>query len=147
MNQQVFKPADLLSKIMVREVTTTGSKKLKTIKKEFNKHFPYLSIHFHSSEVAKIAKKGGKLPQLDSEKTLSEVREKIGSGKISLTGRKKVKTVEEEFSEIFGLYVQITWRTPSGGYFYSNGGRTDDLTLTALNREKEAEGCKKGEWK
>ena len=132
---------------MAREVTTTGSKKLKTIKKEFNKHFPFLSIHFHSSDVAKIAKKGGSLPQLDNEKTLSEVREKIGSGKISLTGRKKVKTVEQEFSEIFGLFVQVTWRTKDGGYYYSNGGRIDNLTLTALNREKEAEGCKKGEWK
>jgi hypothetical protein len=131
---------------MAREVTTTGSKKLKTIKKEFNKHFPYLSIHFHSSDVAKIAKKGGSLPQLDSDKTLSEVREKKGSGKISLTGRKKVKTVEEEFDEIFGLFVQVTWRTGEGGYFYSNGGRTDELTLTALNREKEAQGCEKGKW-
>tara|TARA_B110000259_G_scaffold142102_1_gene160012 strand:+ start:439 stop:837 length:399 start_codon:yes stop_codon:yes gene_type:complete len=131
---------------MAREVTTTGSKKLKTIKKEFNKHFPYLSIHFHSSDVSKIAKKGGSLPQLDSDKTLSEVREKIGSGKISLTGRKKVKTVEEEFDEIFGLFVQVTWRTGEGGYHYSNGGRTDELTLTALNREKEAQGCEKGKW-
>ncbi len=131
---------------MAREVTTTGSKKLKTIKKEFNKHFPYLSIHFHSSDVAKIAKKGGSLPQLDNDKTLSEVREKIGSGKISLTGRKKVKTVEEEFDEIFGLFVQVTWRTGLGGYYYSNGGRTDELTLTALNREKEAQGCEKGKW-
>ncbi len=131
---------------MAREVTTTGSKKLKTIKKEFNKHTPYLSIHFHSSDVAKIAKKGGSLPQLDNDKTLSEVREKIGSGKISLTGRKKVKTVEEEFDEIFGLFVQVTWRTGEGGYYYSNGGRTDELTLTALNREKEAQGCEKGKW-
>ena len=131
---------------MAREVTTTGSKKLKTIKKEFNKHFPYLSIHFHSSDVAKIAKKGGSLPQLDNDKTLSEVREKIGSGKISLTGRKKVKTVEEEFDEIFGLFVQVTWRTGEGGYYFSNGGRTDELTLTALNREKEAQGCEKGKW-
>lgn len=132
---------------IAREVSTTGSKKLKTIKKEFNKHFPYLSIHFHSSAVAKIAKKWGSLPQLDSDKTLSEVREKIGSGKISLTGRKKVKTVEEKFDEIFGLFVQITWRTAEGGCHYSNGGgRTDELTLTALNREKEAQGCEKGRW-
>ena len=130
---------------MAREVTTTGSKKLKTLKKEFNNHFPYLSIHFHTSHVAEIAKKGGSLPSLDDGKTLSEVREKTGSGKISLTGRKKVKTVEEEFDEIFGLFVQVTWRTADGGYYYSNG-RTDDLTLTALNREKEAEGCLKGRW-
>jgi len=38
---------------MAREVTTTGSKKLKTLKKEFNDHFPYLRINIHSSKEAK----------------------------------------------------------------------------------------------
>ena len=42
-------PSFLNFYIMAREVTTTGSKKLKTLKKEFNDHLPYLSIHIHSS--------------------------------------------------------------------------------------------------
>ena len=33
---------------MGRVVTTTGSKKLKTLKEQFNEHFPYLSIHISS---------------------------------------------------------------------------------------------------
>ena len=92
---------------MAREVTTTGSKKLKTLMKQFNEHFPYLRLNIHSSSMAEKAKKGEDIYRLDMEKTLSEVREKKGAGKISLTGRKKVKTVEKEFDEIFGLYVQI----------------------------------------
>ena len=82
---------------MAREVTTTGSKKLKTLMKEFNDNFPYLRIKIISSEMAKKAERGETISGLDIEKTLSEVREKTGSGKISFTGRKNVKTIENEF--------------------------------------------------
>jgi hypothetical protein len=131
---------------MAREVTTTGSKKLKTLMKEFNNHFPYLRLNIHSSAMAKKSEKGEDIYRLDIEKTLSEVREKKGSGKISLTGRKKVKTVEKEFDEIFGLYVQICYTTADGQSYYTTGS-ADNQTLTALNRQREAAGCKKGEWK
>lgn len=130
---------------MAREVTTTGSKKLKTLKKEFTEHFPYLRINIHSSKMASKAKKGETISQLDVEKTLSEVREKTGNGKISFTGRKKVKTIEQEFDEIFGLYVQICYTSNKGERFYTSGS-DDDKTLTELNRDKEAAGCKKDMW-
>jgi hypothetical protein len=131
---------------MAREVTTTGSKKLKTLMKQFNEHFPYLRLNIHSSSMAKKADKGESIYRLDIEKTLSEVREKKGSGKISLTGRKKVKTVEKEFDDIFGLYVQICYTTADGERYYTTRS-ADDKTLTALNRQREAGGCIKGEWK
>jgi hypothetical protein len=130
---------------MAREVTTTGSKKLKTLKKEFNEHFPYLRLNIHSSSMALKAKKGETIYNLDIEKTLTEVREKTGSGSISLSGRKKVKTIEHEFNEIFGLYVQICYTDSKGGRFYTTGSE-DDKTLTELNRDKEAAGCQKGAW-
>lgn len=130
---------------MAREVTTTGSKKLKTLKKEFTEHFPYLSIHIHSSEMADKALKGQTIYSLDKEKTLTEVREKTGSGSISFSGRKKVKTIEQEFNEIFGLYVQICYTDSKGKGRYTLGS-ADEKTLTELNREKEAAGCKKDLW-
>ena len=129
---------------MAREVTTTGSKKLKTLKKEFNEHFPYLNIYIHSSEMAIKAKKGERISSLDIEKTLTEVREKNGSGSISFSGRKKVKTIEQEFNEIFGLYVQICYTDSNGARFYTMGS-DDEKTLTELNREKEVAGCKKND--
>jgi hypothetical protein len=91
------------------------------------------------------AKKGETIYNLDIEKTLTEVREKTGSGSISLSGRKKVKTIEHEFNEIFGLYVQICYTDSKGGRFYTTGSE-DDKTLTELNRDKEAAGCQKGAW-
>ena len=100
--------------------------------------------------MAKKAEKGESISELDIEKTLSEVREKKGSGKISLTGRKKVKTVEREFKQIFGQYSQICFRNskmPNGTSYYYSSNKSDNLTLTELNREKEAEGCQKGKWK
>jgi hypothetical protein len=130
---------------MAREVTTTGSKKLKTLKKEFNEHFPYLSIHIHSSEMALKAQKGETIYSLDKEKTLTEVREKTGSGSISFSGRKKVKTIEQEFNEIFGLYVQICYTDAKGARYYTTGSG-DEKTLTESNRDKEAAGCKKDMW-
>jgi|TARA_B100001094_G_scaffold234835_1_gene229869 hypothetical protein len=131
---------------MAREVTTTGSKKLKTLMKQFNEHFQCLRINIHSSDMAKKAEKGETIYRLDIEKTLSEVREKKGSGKISLTGRKNVKTIEKEFDKIFGLYVQICWTASDGSRYYTTGS-DDSKTLTVLNREKEAEGSQKGVWK
>jgi hypothetical protein len=131
---------------MAREITTTGSKKLKTLKKEFNEHFPYLCINIHSSETAIRFKKGEGIRSLDIEKTLTEVREKTGSGSISFSGRKKVKTIEKEFEEIFGLYVQIC-STNSQGVAFIISNSDDDKTLTELNREREAAGSIKDFWR
>jgi len=130
---------------MAREVTTTGSKKIKTLMKQFNEHFPYLRLRLISSKMAEKAKKGDSIFGLDKEKTLSEVREKTGSGKISFTGRKNVKTIEREFDEIFGLYAQICYTESNGKRYYTSGSE-DSKTLTVLNREKEAAGCVKGAW-
>lgn len=129
---------------MARELTTTGSKKIKTLYKEFNEHFPYLRLKLLSSAEFKKSKEGKSVYGLDKEKTLSEVREKIGAGKISLSGRKKIETVEKEFNEVFGLYVQICYTEGDGKRYYTT--KEDSKTLTVLNREKEASGCKKGEW-
>ena len=132
--------------LMAREVTTTGSKKLKTLQKEFNDHFPYLRLNLHSSKDATKAKKGERISSLDIEKTLSEVREKQGSGKISFTGRKNIGTIEKEFDEIFGLYAQVCYTSSDDKRYYTTGS-DDKKSLSQLNREKEASGCKKGIWK
>lgn len=130
---------------MAREITTTGSKKIKTLYKEFNEHFPYLRLKLLSSSEWKKSNEGKTVYGLDIEKTLSEVRERKGVGKISLSGRKKIETVEKEFMEVFGLYVQICYTEGNGKRYYTS--REDDSkTLTVLNRQKQAQGCKKGEW-
>ncbi len=130
---------------MAREVSTNGRKKVSTLMKEFNANFPYLQLNIHSSEMAEKARKGETIYHLDVNKTLSQVREKKGSGEISFTGSKNVRTIEREFDSIFGLYVQICFTTKEGKRHYTTS-EDDSQSLTELNREKETMGCQKDIW-
>jgi hypothetical protein len=131
---------------MAREITTTGSKLVSTLMKEFNKNFPYLRLGIFPPEAKKIVAKGGSISRVDITKKLSEVRTKVGKGEISFTGSRKVGNVEREFDEIFGLYVQICYTEKDGSRYYT-GSSEDNKTLSELNREKEAQGCIKDVWK
>lgn len=131
---------------MAREITTTGSKKVTTLMKEFNTNYPYLRLKICPfTEKTKVAK-GDAIFGVDVNKTLSEVRTKKGAGEISFTGSRLVGNIEKEFENIFGLYVQICYTDKDGSRFYTNATE-DKKSLAALNREKAAAGCKKGEWK
>lgn len=130
---------------MAREITTTGSKKVGTLMKEFNKNYPYLRLKICDfSQKAKVDK-GETITGVDINKTLSEVRTKKGTGQITITGNKYVGTVEKEFETIFGLYVQICYTVKEGNRHYTTGS-DDKKSLSTLNKEKENLGCKKGEW-
>lgn len=127
-------------------ITTTGNKKVKTLQKEFNTKFPFLRLGIFPMSAKAIVKKGGTITGVDSEKTLSEVRSKVGNGEISIHGRTIVGNLEKQFEEVFGLYVQICYTNKEGNRYYTSGS-DDKKSLSALNKEKEAEGCKKGVWK
>jgi hypothetical protein len=131
---------------MAREITTTGSKLVSTLMKEFNQNFPYLRLGIFPPEAKKIVAKGGSISGVDVTKKLTEIRTKVGKGEISLTGSRKVANIEHEFEEIFGLYVQICYTSKEGNRYYTTGS-DDTKSLSELNREKEALGCKKDIWK
>jgi hypothetical protein len=63
-----------------------------------------------------------------------------------LTGSKSIKRLEKEFDEIFGLFVQICYTEKDGRRYYTSSDDGDGMSLTALNRDKEAKGCQKGVW-
>ena len=131
---------------MAREITVTGSKKVATLMKEFNENFPYLRLIVCPPEAKALVAKGETIYSVDIEKTLSEVRTKLGTGKISISGNKKISTLEREFEEVFGLYVQICYTTKDGKRYYTSGSM-DSKTLSALNSDNEKAGCLKNEWK
>ena len=93
----------------------------------------------------KIWQEGGTIYGVDQEKTLSEVREKIGAGEISLHGRSKVLNIEKEFEEIFGLYVQVCYSTSDGKRYYTSGSFVK-LSLTQLNKHIESIGGIQNIW-
>lgn len=126
---------------MATDITVTGKKKLKTIKKEFNEKFPYIRLGIYpTSEKDKPQK-----APFDPEKTIVEVRTKANPGEISIHGRTKVKNLENEFEKIFGLYVQVAFTTKENKRYFTSGD-LDELSLTAINALGEKEGWKKGDW-
>lgn len=124
------------------EISVTGNKKIDTLRKEFNKQFPYLRLGLYYSY---MRNESSKTP-LSGDKTLASVRRADSGGDISIAGNKKIKTLEKEFDTVFGLYAQVCYTTGEGKRYYTSGS-DDDKTLAAFNEECEKDGCKKGEYK
>ena len=127
-------------------VSTNGAKLVSTFCKEFNAKFPYLRLKICPPETKAIVAKGGDISAVDLSKTLSEVRRKIGRAEISCIGSRTVERIENQFESEYGLYAQICYTSKEGNRYYTTGA-DQKKSLAELNREKAAEGCKKGEWK
>ena len=127
------------------EISVTGNKKISTLQKDFNKKFPYLRLCIFYSYARKSVAKGEPITQIDGDKTLASVRRVDSGGSISISGNKKVKSLEKEFDTVFGLYAQVCYTTDTGSRYYTSGDQ-DEMTLSALNKWAEASDCKKGVW-
>jgi len=128
------------------ELSVTGNKKIGTLMKEFNKQFPYLRLKICYSYARQAVAKGESISGIDPDKTLASVRRADSGGDISISGNKKIKSLEKEFDTVFGLYAQVCY-TEKDGHRYYTSGSADEMTLAAFNKKCEADGCKKGEWK
>ena len=128
------------------EISVTGNKKIETLKKEFNKKFPYLRLGIFYSYAREQVAKGESIKPIPGDKTLASVRRADSGGDISISGNKKIKSLEKEFDTVFGLYCQICYTEGDGSRYYTSGS-IDDMTLAAFNSKCEKDGCKKGEWK
>ena len=114
--------------------------------KEFNKQFPYLRLKICYSYMRDAVKKGNTITGIDVDKTLASVRRANSGGDISISGNKKIKSLEKEFDTVFGLYAQVCY-TEKDGHRYYTSGSADEKTLSSFNAECEKNGCKKGVWK
>lgn len=124
------------------ELSVSGNKKIDTLRKEFNKQFPFLRLGLYYSYMRNESTK----TPLDGDKTLASVRRGDTSGDISISGNKKIKSLEKEFDKVFGLYCQVCYTTKEGNRYYTSGV-DDEKTLASFNAECEKNGCKKGAWK
>lgn len=128
------------------EISVTGNKKIGTLMKEFNKQFPFIRLGvFYSYARQKVAR-GGSITNIDPDKTLASVRRADSGGDISISGNKKIKTLEKKFDAVFGLYAQVCYTTKDGGRYYTSG-TLDEMTLSAFNKWCEKNGCVKNQWK
>ena len=130
------------------EISVTGNKKIGTLMKEFNKKFPFIRLGIFYSYAREQVAKGEAITNIDTDKTLASVRRADSGGDISISGNKKIKSLEKEFDTVFGLYAQVCYTTAEGKRYYTNDrSASNDMTLAAFNAQCEKEGCKKGEWK
>ena len=140
------KPAAKTTTKSAVEISVTGNKKIGTLMKEFNKKFPYIRLGLFYSYARQEVAKGGTIYNIDADKTLASVRRADSGGDISISGNKKIKSLEQEFDKVFGLYAQVCYTTKEGNRYYTSGSN-DEKTLASFNAECEKNGCKKGEWK
>ncbi|MCQ2235175.1 MAG: hypothetical protein MJZ24_10615 [Paludibacteraceae bacterium] len=131
---------------MATEISVSGNKKVSTLMKEFNEKFPYIRLGIFPISAKKTVASGGTIHGVDPDQTIAKVRSKVAPGDITITGSKLVSTIEKEFETIFGLYAQVCYTTAEGKRYYTSGS-SDKMTLSAFNKQCEAEKCKKGEWK
>lgn len=142
----VAKPATKPASKSATEISVNGNKKIGTLQKEFNKKFPYLRLGIFYSYARQAVAKGETITNIDSDKTLASVRRADSGGDITISGNKKIKSLEKEFDTVFGLYAQICYTSADGQRYYTSGS-IDEKTLAAFNAECEKNGCKKGAWK
>lgn len=129
--------------VKATELSVTGNKKIITLQKEFNKKFPYLRLGIFYSYARKQVAEGESIHQIDGDKTLASVRRADSGGSISISGNKRIGSLEKEFDTAFGLYCQVCY-TAADGHRYYTSGNADTKTLSAFNKECEKAGCKKG---
>lgn len=134
------------SKPVSTEISVSGNKKVGTLMKEFNKKFPYLRLIICYSYTRTAVAKGDSISGVDATKTLASIRRADSGGDISISGNKKIKSLEKDFDTVFGLYCQVCFTEKDGSRYYTSGS-TDEKTLSAFNAECEKNGCKKGVWK
>ncbi len=101
------------------------SKKISEIQSEFSEHFPNLKIEFYHASHEEGEGSAGK--EIDSSKTIGEVRTKHVEGDISINGHAKVSTLEENFADNFGLNVQVFRKS---GNVWLQTTLTDEWTLS-----------------
>lgn len=140
------KPAAKPAEKKSTEISVTGNKKIDTLRKEFNKKFPYLRLGIYYSYARQQVAKGETITNIDGSKTLASVRRADSGGDISISGNKKIKSLEKEFDTVFGLYCQVCYTTAEGKRYYTSGS-DDEKTLASFNAECEKKGCKKDAWK
>jgi hypothetical protein len=114
---------------MARVISTNGRKKISTLKKEFKEKFPHLELGvFWLEDRGKSSWR-----YVNGDLTLSEVRTKKGSGEISFSGNKNVRTIETEFLEKLGMFVDIGFKYDERNGSGSSITSTNDLTLSEYN--------------
>lgn len=114
-------------------ININDHRKIFAIQKEFSEVFPYLKLEFFS----KPHKQGGSSPKdlmKHPAKTLGECRTIHSSGTITITPNMTVTGLENNFSDVYGLSVQVFRKS---GNTWLETSATDNWTLEKQNKQGE----------
>ena len=127
-------------------ISVNGNKKILTLKKDFNKAFPYLSIRICYPAAIEDFKRIGICHEVQDYHTIADVRRVESKGDISIAPNKKIRTLEQEFVDKLGLFAKVCYRMSSERYCTALGPDVEK-TLSAFNEMVERVGGIKGAWK
>ncbi len=94
------------------KITINDHRKIFAIQEEFNSLFPNLIIEFHVK-----ASKEGAAPSwhlIKHDKTLGECRTEHNKGTITITPNMLVANLKQDFSDVYGLTVEVFQKSEKG---------------------------------
>ena len=104
---------------------------LKSIKSEFNSHFPHLKIEFFSIKHDKD-EASPRTAIYDEKLLLKEIVQNRIEGELSIDGHQKTATFEQNFSDTFGVNIQVYRKS---GHLWLQTITTDGWTLAEQERK------------
>ena len=116
------------------KISINDKRKIFAIQEEFTKAFPYLKVEFFAKPHVAGGGSAKKLMK-NSSKTLGECRTIHNTGKITITPQMTVTDLEQRFSDVYGLGVQVFRKS---GKVWLETTVTDGWTLEQQNNQGES---------
>ena len=118
----------------VKELLISDDRKISAIQKDFNELFPFLKLEFFNKPHAQFGL-SPKRSMISASKNLGECRTLHNAGTISISSATTVVELEQSFSSIYGISVQVFRHS---GKLWLETSVTDSWTLEKQNAEGEA---------
>ncbi len=116
------------------KITINDRRKIFAIQEEFNTVFPYLRLEF-LSKPRTFGGASARNSMKHSSKTLGECRTIHNTGTITITPTLTVADMEQRFSDVYGLCIQVFRKS---GKAWLETSVTDGWTLEEQNRQGKA---------
>ncbi|HEY0031037.1 MAG TPA: hypothetical protein VGC65_09785 [Bacteroidia bacterium] len=124
----------LIAKKAAMQLLINDSRKIINVQEEFNTIFPYLRLEFFALPHKRGGGSDKKLIK-ENSKTFGECRSTHTKGNITITPQMTVNDLEQQFSTIYGLFVQVFRKS---GKVWLETTVTDGWSLEEQNQQGEA---------
>lgn len=115
------------------KIIINDHRKIFAIQREFNEIFPYLKLEFFGKP-HKVGAPSSKKIMKQPSKTIGQCRVIHNKGTLSITPSMTVADLEQAFSDVYGLSVQIFRKS---GRVWLETTATDGWTLEKQNKQGE----------